>query len=62
MDNTIPSSYRVMHENDTYTAFEVTPEIVQIIDQANNHLSADQILEGINDFTQRLATNSSVSE
>lgn len=58
----MPILYRVMHENDMDITFEVTPEIVQIIDQANNHLPAEKILEGINEFTQRIVININVSE
>jgi len=42
--------------------FEVTPEIVQIIDQANNHLPAETMLKGINEFIQRIAININNSE
>jgi len=51
----MPNFYRLMHENEIETPFEITPDIVSIIDQANDHEPAHKILEGLTDFGQRVA-------
>ena len=51
-----------MHEDDINTTFEVTPEIVEIINQANNHWPAEKIFKNIKEFNQRIAININTDE
>jgi len=50
----MPNFYRLMRKDDSDNSFEFTSEIVEIIDKANDYQSAEKVLEGIKDFTQRI--------